>query len=94
MIHAETEDEAADWLTNVLEDRLDLRVRQAAVDISTLDETIAEICADLSLSPDTAERWRDLPQAPACATPAGGPLAEEPMARAAGPIPRPQYSSA
>jgi hypothetical protein len=62
VIFTETEGEAADWLCSLLEERIDLRIRQTAgVDISTLDETVTEVCEDLNLPRETAERWRDLP---------------------------------
>ena len=65
VIFTETEGEAADWLCNLLDERLDLRIRQSAgVDITALDEMVAEVCEDLNLPADTAERWRDLPDPP------------------------------
>jgi len=81
VIFTETEGEAADWLSSLLEERIDLRIRQTAgVDITTLDEMVAEVCEDLNLPKDTAERWRELPDPPtspiAAAMAGGGPLAD------------------
>jgi uncharacterized protein (DUF2384 family) len=62
VIFTETEGEAADWLCGMLEDSIELRIRRsAAADNATLDETVIELCDDLNLSQDAAERWRELP---------------------------------
>jgi len=78
VIFTETEGEAADWLCSLLEERIDLRVRQTAgVDITTLDEMVAEVCEDLNLPAETAERWRELPDPEPPAAPAtSGPILE------------------
>jgi hypothetical protein len=81
VIFTETEGEAADWLCNLLEERIDLRVRQTAgVDITTLDEMVTEVCEDLNLPKETAERWRELPDPEPPAAPAApaasGPILE------------------
>ncbi len=72
VIFTETEGEAADWLCGMLEDSLDLRIRRGpAAAAFPLDETVLEICDDLDLDAETAERWRDLPDPapPAAAAP-------------------------
>jgi len=89
VIFTETEGEAADWLCSLLEERIDLRIRQTAgVDITTLDEMVAEVCEDLNLDADTAKRWRELPDPPtspiAAAMAGGGPPAEERVVEGAG----------
>lgn len=92
VIFAEAEGEAADWLCDMLEDSIDLRVRRSAgLNASTLDESVIEICDDLALPEETAERWRDLPDpeprptSPVAAATAGEePPAEERVVEGAG----------
>lgn len=61
VIWNEQEGEHADYLFDLLEDRLEQHGRAAAFGLEPLDEHIADLCADFGLTLEGAAAWRDLP---------------------------------
>ncbi|MET0271564.1 MAG: hypothetical protein ABW360_01095 [Phenylobacterium sp.] len=61
VIWKEAEDERADWLFDLLEDRLADHGRRADFGVRPLDEHVLDLCADFSLTLEGGAGWRDLP---------------------------------
>ena len=57
----EDEVEHADYLHDLLDERLEQRTRDNAFGLEPVDEQVFALCVDFSLSLETAARWRDLP---------------------------------
>ncbi len=68
---AEIEREEADYLTDVLDDRLRLLAVKGTRDLRGLDEEVSDLCDDLGLD---ATGWQDLPDPPPRAAAAPAPV--------------------